>query len=206
MAKPFLTHQTRQALAEAVHAVEAASSAELVVAVRERSGSTLHLALIAGIAAAYAALAVMLYAPWELGIPWFLIDPLLAGLLVGLAARKSGWLLRLLTPPGVRRKRVEAAARATFVELGVHTTAGRSGILFYISLAEREVVVVEDVAAQALEKTAAWRQAVAGIAAHVRRGGDGAAVAARIAALAPLLAPALVRAADDVDELANEVR
>lgn len=206
MAKPFLTPQTRQALAAAVHAVEGACSAELVVAVRERSGSTLSAALLAGTAAAYAALAVMLYAPWELGIPWFLLDPLLAGLLVGWAARKSGWLLRLLTPSRVRRKAVEAAARAAFVELGVHTTAGRTGILFFISLAEREVVVVEDVGVADLEKTAAWRQAVAGIAAAVRRGGDGAAVAAKITALAPLLAPALVRSADDVDELSNEVR
>jgi putative membrane protein len=206
MAKPFLTPQTRQALADAVRAVEAASSAELVVAVRERSGSYVHVALLAGAAAAYAALAVMLYTPWELAIPWFLVDPLLAGLLVGVAVRRAGWLARLLTPSSVRRERAEAAARAAFVELGVHTTAGRTGILLYVSLAEREVVVVEDVGVSALEKTAAWHQAIAGIAAAVRRGGDAALVAPKIAALAPLLAPALVRSADDVDELANEVR
>jgi putative membrane protein len=206
MAKPFLTPQTRQALATAVETVEAESSAELVVAVRERSASPLPVALIAGAAAGYAILAVMLYTPWELGIPWFLLDPLLAGLLAGWVVWRSGWMLRLVTPRVVRRKMVEAAARATFVELGVHTTTGRTGILFFISLAEREVVVVEDVGVSALEKTAAWRQAVAGIAAEVRRGGDGAAVAAKVEGLAPLLAPALVRSHDDVDELANEVR
>lgn len=206
MAKAFLTPRTRQALAAAVQTVEAECSAELVVAVRERSVSPLQVALIAGAAAGYAVLAVMLYTPWELGILWFLLDPPLAGLLVGWAAWRSGGMLRLLTPRSVRRKTVEAAARATFVELGVHTTAGRTGILFYISLAEREVVVVEDIGVAALEQTAAWRLAVAGLASEVRRGGDGAAVAVRIEALAPLLAPALVRSHDDVDELSNEVR
>lgn len=206
MARPFLTPQTRQALAAAVQTVEAECSAELVVAVRERSVPPLQVALLAGAAAGWAVLAAMLYAPWELGIVWFLLDPPLAGLLAGWAAWRSGWVLRLVTPPGVRRKHAETAARAAFVELGAHATSGRTGILFYISLAEREVVVVEDVGVSALERTAAWRLAVAGIAAEVRRGGDGAAVAAKIAALAPLLAPALVRSEDDLDELPNEVR
>ena len=48
MAKPFLTDESKAALAEAVRAVESCSSAELVVAVRPRSGSWLHADLMAG--------------------------------------------------------------------------------------------------------------------------------------------------------------
>ena len=39
----------------------------------------------------------------------------------------------------------------------------------------------------------------------MRRGEDGDGVARRIEALAAVLSPLLVRSADDVDELANEV-
>ena len=54
MAKPFLTPESKAALAQAARGVEACSSAELVVAVRPRTGSYLHADLLAGIVAGIA--------------------------------------------------------------------------------------------------------------------------------------------------------
>jgi putative membrane protein len=205
MARPFLTDRSKAALAEAVRAVEACSSAELVVAVRPRSGSYLYADLTAGILAAWAVLAVLLYSRWTFGLVWFLIDPLVVGALAGLAASRSPAVRRALSRRKARRERVETAARATFVERRIHCTSGRTGILLYTSVLEREAVLVVDVGVEALAATAAWRQAVGEIEAAVRGGADGLAVAERLRGLAALLAPALVRSADDVDELPNEV-
>jgi len=205
MARPFLTDATKKALAGAVQAGEAGSSAELVISVRPSSGYYLHADLLAGLTAAFAALAVLLYSPWTFGLVWFIVDPLIAAALGVLVSSRTPGLRRLLTPPAVRRRQVETAARAMFVEKRIHRTTGRTGILLYISLLEREAAVVVDLGVEAVAATASWKEAVAGIEEAVRRGDDGAAVARRIEALAALLSPVLPRSADDVDELANEV-
>jgi len=205
MAQPFLTDAAKQALTDAVRDVESRCSAELVVAVRARSGSFLHADLIAGIAVAVAVLIGLLFSPWPFDLVWFVIDPLLAGALGGFAASRLPGVRRALTFWRVRRRQVETAARATFVEKGVHATTGRTGVLIYISLLEHEAAVIHDLGIETLITTEGWRLAVEEIEEAVRRGEDGVIVAAHVRALGDLLAPALVRSAEDVDELSNEV-
>lgn len=205
MAQPFLTDAAKQALTEAVRDVESRSSAELVVAVRARSGSYLHADLIAGIAVALAGLIGLLFSPWPFELIWFVVDPVLAGLLAALLVSRLPAVRRALTFRKVRERLVESAARATFVEKGVHRTSGRTGILLYISLLEREALVIPDLGAETLATTDAWQRVVGKIEEDVRRGEDGVAVAARVRALGDLLAPTMVRSEGDVDELANEV-
>lgn len=205
MAKPFLTDESKRHLAEAVQAVEAVSSAEVVVAVRPQSGSYLHADLLAGVAAALTTLLVLLFSSWTFALVWFVIDPVLAGILV--TALSSRWpaLRRILTLPAARRRRVEVFARSTFLEKGVHKTRGRTGILLYVSVLEREAEVVVDSGVEPLLTTESWQHAVGGIRQSVRLGEDATAVARQVRELAGLLGTALVRAADDVDELGNEV-
>lgn len=205
MAKPFLTDEAKEALTGAVREVEAATCAELVVAVRARSGSYLHADLIAGILASLAALAFLLFSRWEFSLVWFVIDPVVAGVLGGLAASRIPGLRRVLTPRAGRRQRIETAARSTFLEKRVHGTLMRAGILLYVSVLEREAAIVADIGLETLAAGESWQRAVAAIEEGVRRKEDGVQIAERVRSLAAILAPALPRAADDVDELANEV-
>lgn len=205
MARPFLTDEAKRALTGAVEAVEAGSSAELVIAVRASSGTWLHADLAAGIAVALAVLCILLFSPWPFALGWFVVDPLLLGTLAGWLTSRSSGLRRRLTSRRKRRLRVEIAARATFVEKRVHSTRGRTGVLLYISILEREAAVVVDLGVETLAGTEAWRRAVAEIEEAVRSGEDGVAVAGKVHGLAAVLSPVLVRAADDIDELANEV-
>ncbi len=205
MARPFLDDEAKKALREAAEAVEAASSAELVIAVRPRSGSYLGADLLAGIVAGVASLAFLLFSPWTFALHWFVIDPLVVGLLAGLAASRSSKLRRWLTSRALRRARVERAARATFVERGIHRTRGRTGILLYISTLERDAEVVVDTGVEPLAATAAWQRAVGEIVEGVRRKETGVQLAPRVRALAEIVAPVLVRQVDDVDELTEEI-
>lgn len=205
MAKPFLSDEAKRALTDAVRDVEAVTSAELMVAVRARSGSYLHADLTAGILAGLVTLAVLLFSRWEFGLAWFVIDPLLVGLLFGWISSWAPGLRRALTGPGERRRQVETAARSLFVEKRVHNTRGRTGMLLYISLLEREAVIVPDVGLESLCVTEAWKGSAAAIETAVHRKEDGVQVAQKIRSLGPVLAPVLPRASNDVDELANEV-
>jgi putative membrane protein len=205
MGKPFLTDEAKKALTEAVREVEASTSAELMVAVRARSGSYLHADLIAGIAVGLAALAFLLFSEREFGLLAFVVDTVVAGLLGGLIASRFPGLRRLLTRPAVRRRLAETAARSLFLEKRVHGTAGRTGFLLYVSVLEREAVVVTDLGLQALTATESWQRAISAVETGVREGEDGVRIAERVRALAHICGPALPRAHDDVDELANEV-
>ncbi len=205
MPRPFLTDQAKRALLEAVRTVEAHSSAELVVSVRPRSGSYLHAGLIGGIVGALAVLVFLLFSPWEFRLVWFVLDPLFAGVLAGLVTSRSVILRRLLTRRRDRIHWVDQAAAAEFLARRIHRTAGRTGMLLYVSLLEREAALVVDLGVETLAQTEGWRHAVEEILEAVRSGQDGVAVAERVKALAPILSPALVRSAQDVDELADEV-
>jgi putative membrane protein len=205
MAKLFLTGESKVAFSEAVRLVEAASSAELVVAVRQRSGSYIHVNLTVGILVGLAALAFLLFSPWSHELIWFLVDPVVAGAVAGLVFLRSPLLTRIFTRRAARRGRVEMAARSVFVERRVHSTSGRTGILLYLSLLEREAVLVVDLAVEALAATDAWRAAVSEIESAMRGGASGLEVAAKVSGLAAVLAPALPRSEYDVDELPNEV-
>jgi putative membrane protein len=205
MARPFLSADAKRALSEAVHAVESACGAELMIAVRKRSGSYLDGALAGAIGGGLAVLAFLLFSPWSFRLEYFLIDPAIFGLLSGVAASRSTVLLRLLTSRHSRHLRVAMAARAAFVDKHVHRTSRRTGILLYISLLEREAELVADVGLDAAVATPAWQGAVAGIQEAVGRGEDGVAVAEKVRALAPILASTCARVADQVNELEDEV-
>jgi putative membrane protein len=204
MARPFLTDAAKAALLDAVRAVEARSAAEVVVAVRERSGSYLHADLIAGIVAANLVLFFQLFSPWEFSLPLIQVAPTGIGLLVGLATSITPRARRALTPRRTREAMVRTAARATFVDKGVAGTRERTGILVYIAVLERTAEVVADLGVTKAVAAEPWTAAIARVAESARRG-DAVAVATAVATLAEVLAPALPRSADDVNELADEV-
>jgi len=199
----FLDGGGETALLDAVRAIEAASSAEVVIAVRRRSARWLHAPAIVATIAAFAALAFMLFSPHPFSLASILVDPFAVAALAALATSQVHPLVRALTPQRLRRRAAHQAALAAFHERGVSLTRGRTGILVYASLLERVAEVVPDAgvtaAIDAAGVRAAFDGATASIDAAVARGG--AETARAIAALAPLLASALPRAADDRNEL-----
>ena len=205
MAKRFLSEPAKQALTDAIKSVEARSSAEVVVAVRARAASYLHADLIAADIAAVATLAFLLFSSFEFPLWSFLVDPILAGLVVGVAASRVPMLRRLFTPELVRARWVARAAAATFCEKGVRQTRDRTGILVFIALTERRAVVVTDTGIDAAVPADLWQKATAAIDRAVQRGADGAQVAVHIEALGDVLEPVLERSPDDINELPDEI-
>lgn len=144
MGARFLDHEARAAFKQAIEAIENASSVEIVVAVRRRSSGYFHANLIFGILITFAALASMLFLDQAFGLIAILVDPFLIGAVAAASVELLPGIKRLLTPASVRRREVRNAARAAFVERGVHNTLDRSGILIYISWLEQQVALVAD--------------------------------------------------------------
>jgi putative membrane protein len=200
----FFDSGGEEALTESVRKVEAQTCAEVVVAVRRHSGSYRDARLLVGAACAAATLAFGLFSPWPFSLLWILLDPILVGILAAVGAGYVPALQRWVTLPGERRRRVEVHARSMFVERGVDRTTGRTGMLVYVSLLERDACVVADSGVTTTVPAAEWRSAVGEVERAARRS-KASAVARAISALGPVLGRHLPRAHDDLNELPDEV-
>ena len=203
MPTTFLDAAARTAFASAIEDIERGSTAEVVVAVRRCSAAYLHANLAIGAAAAIAGLAAMLFSAHIFALSSILIDPFVVGGIAGAVVELLPGVKRGLSPRAMRRREVLRAARATFVERGIHRTRDRSGLLVYISWLEREVALVGDAGIERVLSDDARTEAARALAAAMPAGG--AAVARELARLAPALAAGLPCRADDINELPDAI-
>lgn len=108
-------------------------------------------------------------------------------------------------PSDVLTERVRQRATQAFVEEEVFRTRARSGILIFLSLFERRVVVLADRGLERHVTPGEWEEVVAGIAAGMRRGQPGPALAEGIRRCASLAARLPPRP-DNRDELPDQLR
>jgi putative membrane protein len=193
----------RTAFEQAIAAIERASAVEVVVAVRRRSAGYLHANLVVGGTVALAGLAVMLFGEHVFALTSILVDPFVLGAIAGGLVELLPDMKRVLSPAAMRYRVVAQAARAAFVERGVHNTRDRSGLLVYISWLERQVVVVADTGIARRLPGDVPPRAEHALTQALARGG--AAVAHELAQLAPVLAAAMPCRDDDRNELADAI-
>jgi len=200
----FMTEAAEAELRGAIQAIEARSSAEVMIAVRPRLRRWLAPHIAVGAAALAAVLAFVLFSDaYEFELWSIAIGPLLAALAGGLLVEAVAPLERALVPARVRDAIVRDTARATFYELGVHNTKGRTGVLVFVAVRERRVLLVGDLAVVArLGDKGLTRQGEQLIA---ELDDGGAAVGRALARFAGDYAAALPRAEDDVNELGDLV-
>jgi putative membrane protein len=189
---------------EAIAAVEKVSSLEIVVAVRPRLRRWLVPHAVVGALVAAGVLAFLLWSPYDFDLWSFLVMPLLAALAGGLLVDALAPLERLLVPAHIAATTALEAARATFVELGVHNTVARTGLLVFVAVRERRVVLVGDRGVLDKLGESGLAKRADRLATHISAGGN--AVAHALVAMADELALALPRAEHDINELADMVQ
>jgi putative membrane protein len=200
---PFLDAAARAAFERAIQTIEGTSAVEVVIAVRRRSASYLHAHVVVGVIAAFAGLAVMLFADHGFALTSILIDPFVVGGLAGAVVQRLPDVQRWLTPAAIRRRAVARAARATFLERGVHNTRERSGILVYLSWLERDIALIADSGLARRLSTDALASAEQALIREIPAGGT--AVAGALARLAPALTAAMPHRDDDLNELPDAI-
>ncbi len=139
-----LTEDAKKALVAAVKAVEAKSSAEVVIAVRKRASSYAGVHLLRSVVLMYGVLLYQLYAPQEFALHWIVLNPLLVMAGWFLLLRVSPPLTRASVPAKLRREATQAAARGLFFDRGVRLTSERIGVLIVFYQLERVLEVVVD--------------------------------------------------------------
>jgi putative membrane protein len=202
------------AIAAAVHDVESRSPGEIVPYAADRSDAypeaawitaTLG-ALLGGLAAAVAD--GLSGGALEPPGPLWLAGPPIVGAALGYLLGAAWPALRIrLVHADVVEHRVRQRALAAFVEQEVFRTEARTGILLFLSLLERRVIVLADTGIAARVPQQEWDAIVGGVVAGMRRGQAGPALAEAIRRCGHLLAAHdLRRRPDDRDELPDELR
>ena len=220
MRKP--TVEERQRVSDAVHAAEGGTSGEIVTIVADRSDAYEDIALVyAGLAALFVP---VLFAAWP-ALPLWIVARVTGGwgeaevrdlMLLTFAAMalvsalKFGALqydpLRLFwTPRAVRRRRVRRRAIELFKVGAEARTAGRTGILIYLSLGEHMAEIVADEAIHTKVPDTEWGDAMIALIAEVREGRIADGMIAAVNRVGTILAAHLPRAADDVNELPDRL-
>ena len=202
MAK-FLTDEAERSIEAAIAAIEAVSSAEVMVAIRPRARFALAQHAVVGFVTGLGMLGFALHSHYAFTRWQVLLLPLFAGIAGAMLVEACPPLYRWLAPFWLRNEHVREAAYATFVERAVHATRDRTGMLVYVALRERMVEIVADVGVvkhHGIEVLAAWAGT---LEARIADGPE--AFAKELAALAPELAKTLPLRVPDPDELANDI-
>jgi putative membrane protein len=134
----------REELVQTIRGIECDCSAELVVAVRARSGSYRSADLSFAAVLAFAALVFTLYSPYEFAPHWAAVDAVLFFAIGGFLCSRSNLLRRWFTTKKMRREAVRVHAAAMFYEAGIANTEAETGVLVYLSLMERRLELIAD--------------------------------------------------------------
>jgi putative membrane protein len=199
----MLTASDHAALAEAIRAAESTTAGEIYVVV-DRGADEFRLVPVLWAAC----LALLL--PWPLvfltTLPITLVLLAQVALFVVSALVLSWPVLRArLVPPGLADDAAERNARAMFLAHGVHLTEARTGVLIYLSLAPRRIVVLADAGIHARVEEGAWDAMVARIAREAHQGRPVPGLQSAIAEAGALLSRHFPRKAMDRNELPDRV-
>jgi putative membrane protein len=114
---------------------------------------------------------------------------------------------RLLAGRTLLRKRVSQRAAEAFIAEEVFDTRERTGILLFVSLLERHVLVVGDSGINAQVKPEEWDDVVRSVVRGIRKGYAAAGIVEAIDKCGVLLERrGVARRADDEDELRDDLR
>ena len=217
-----VTPQDHAKVSAAVEAAERTTAGEIVTAVAARSDAyhdaALHWAVLAmlGVLAALAARPDWALAMWGLVGDRWTTPPAGASLAVGLVLATLAFLIvrfalawqplgLALTPGATKTRRVRRQATMLFRIGAERRTRGRTGVLIYLSLAERRAEIIADAAIHDLVAPDVWGEAMRLLLADVRAGRPGDGLAAAVAAVGRVLATHFPRAEDDVNELPDRL-
>ncbi len=132
------------AIERVVSEIEASTDAEVVVVAAPWSGDYRDLAWgVAGVSAGLV-LAFLIWSPIVFDAWWFPIDVAGVFLVVGGGLVRTPRPLTVLAGAARRNHQVRTAALAAFAEEKVHATAGRTGLLVYVSALEGRVELLPD--------------------------------------------------------------
>ena len=218
-----LTEADRERVSAAITAAEGTTAGEIVVGVTETSDAYHDVGLHWAVLVLIAVLAWA--AAWPSALQWWW-DKLLGGwgaepslrqlltFLMILAVLKFTAVLLILkyrplrlalTPGQTKTRRVRRRAVTVFKAGAERRTTGRTGILIYLSMAERRAEIIGDEAITSVTTAETWGEAMDALISEVREGRVADGMVAAIERIGVVLAEHFPRSAEDKNEIPDKL-
>ncbi|WP_027962393.1 TPM domain-containing protein [Halomonas halodenitrificans] len=165
----LLSEDEQRQVSDAIQRVERDTDAELVTVLAPKADNYAYIPLLwAGLLALVVPGAVNYFpgwfSAWELTlVQWATF------IVLGLVFRRPAIITRLIPRP-VRHWRAANLARRQFLEQNLHHTEGETGMLIFVSEAERYVEILVDRGISARLDDATWQSIVAAFTRRVKEG------------------------------------
>ncbi len=168
----FLTESEKQQLREAIRTAESRTHGEIVTVIAPTCGDYFYYPALWAALIAIVSPTLLLALPVGFG-PLGIVETQLAVFVVlALALRLPAIKMRLV-PRAVQRLHAARRAREQFHAQNLHRARARSGILLFVSVAERYVEIIADAGIHARAPQGAWDAIVRQFTARVRAGNIG---------------------------------
>ncbi|HVU29549.1 MAG TPA: TPM domain-containing protein [Sphingomicrobium sp.] len=218
-----LTDADRQKVAAAIAKAEGSTAGEIVAVATPISDPYHDVALHWALVPLFAVLAWAAWRPTALAWWYDLLfggwqpDPTLSQLLtllmvlaaltftIALLILKWMPLRLLLAPSATKHRRVRRRAISIFKAAAEKRTAGKTGILIYLSLAERRAEIVADEAILKVTDDDTWGEAMTALLAEVREGRVGDGIVAAVERIGVVLSEHFPRSVDDSNEIPDKL-
>lgn len=199
-----LTPEAHARVAAAIRAAEARTSGEIFVVVASASSDyrtpPLLWAGLATLVAGFLTAAIMPdIAAGSLALGQAIVFTLLAA-----AASVPAWRMRFV-PRAARISACEDRARAQFLAHNLHATPSRTGVMIFVSLAERHAEILADTAIDEKVPENFWRATVDALTADIAADRLADALSSAVASCGAALAEHFPRRSDDTNELPDKV-
>ena len=197
------THKDRQKITAAIHGAERNTSGEFVAVVARASDHYIAAALLWATGIALLVPGVLLLLPLHMRFIRIYELQLLVFIGVVLLLEFVPALHFALVPKAVKHHRASQLAHSQFYEQGVNLTRHHSGVLLFVSIAERYVEVVADKGIYEKMGGEHWRTIVDNFVSRVQRGEVTEGFVAAITACGAAMAQHYPVEPDDTDELSD---
>ena len=168
MARIVISDEDRKRVGDAIHAAEEHTSGEIVAVVTDASDDYHFIPLLWAAIAALLAPLPLIYLT-QMPVLQIYAVQLCAFALLG--AISQWWPIRFALVPGfVKRARAHRHAVDQFLAQNLHTTAKRTGVLIFVSLAEHFAEVIADEGIHARVPDGTWETVVDGLTQRIRDG------------------------------------
>lgn len=131
-------------LVEAIENIENNSLVEIITVVKTKSENYKDISVWAGAFAMMAAYSFMMFSHWEINVYLMYFASIFVFFGVWLIFETSNSLKRIFISKKRMTKSVEIMSRAIFQKVGIRFTNQRIGILFFVSITEKKVVIIPD--------------------------------------------------------------
>lgn len=201
----FLSDADRSRIEQAVEDAETRTTGEFVAVIAGESDDYLYIPTLiaAGVVFVLSGLALLIW-PGGIAIDHFYAGQVMGFIVLSLAFRWRPLKMRLI-PASVRIQRARRHAHQRFLDLGLSSTRNRTGVMLFVSLAERYVEIIADRGIQQHVDNPVWRTIVDAFTSEVRAGRIADGVVKAIEACTAVMAEHHPWHPGDENELPNRV-